>query len=273
MSVAETAQVSDFRIYIQDEFIQKCKLNPKFSLRAFAQKLQIDPSTLSQVLSGRRPITKKRFLYLSERFSLTPQEHERFLKRITDLKRKKNILLPDNEENNYRDLTIDTFAIISDWYHFAVLELMEIKGFRQEPRWIAQTLGIRVNEVKIAIERLKRVGILQESKNGKWTNNSSQFTSTIGNDFTNRALKKLQKQILTKALEALEEVPLEDRDQSGMLMAIHKRQLPEIKKLIKDFRRNLCSYINKTKSKDAVYQLGISFYPLTAVRGGKDYEN
>jgi len=270
MNMTEVSQVSHFRIYLQNEFIKKCKTNSKFSLRSFARKLDVNPSTLSQILAGKRPVTRKRFIHFSEKLSLTPQEHEHFFKSITNSKIKNRPSSPERDEQHYQDLTMDTFAIISDWYHFAILELIEIKGFKEDFKWIAKTLGISINEAKIAIDRLKRVGILKVNKDDKWVNHASQFTTTIGNDFTNRGLKKLQKQILMKALDALEEVHLEERDQTGMLMAMHKKQLPEIKQMIKNFRRKLCSYVNKAKSKDAVYQLGISFYPLTKTYGRRE---
>ena len=171
-------------------------------------------------------------------------------------------------KQHFHTLALDAFRIISEWYHYAILELMELEGFRQDPQWIAKKLDISINESKIAIQRLKRAGILSENKNGKWINHCHKFTSTLSNDFTNRALKKLQEQILTKALKALEEVPIERRDQTGMLMPINTKRLPEIKKMIKEFRRRLCSYVNEDKTKDAVYQLGISFYPLTVSKSG-----
>ena len=42
----------------------------------------------------------------------------------------------------YQQLQMDTFRVISDWYHFGILELTYLKSFKSDPRWIAKALGI-----------------------------------------------------------------------------------------------------------------------------------
>jgi hypothetical protein len=63
---------------------------------------------------------------------------------------------------------------------------------------------------------------------------------------------------------------MELRDQSSMTLAMNTKQLNVAKKRIKNFRRNLCTFLQKTKDRDAVYQLGISFYPVTNINKGKE---
>ena len=63
---------------------------------------------------------------------------------------------------------------------------------------------------------------------------------------------------------------MELRDQSSMTFAMNTKQLNEVKKRIKNFRRGLCAFLQKTKDRDAVYQLGISFYPVTNIKKGKN---
>jgi uncharacterized protein (TIGR02147 family) len=256
---------SDFRLHLQNEFVKKCKINPQFSLRAFARQLDIHPTTLSQILAGKRPITKKRFSYIADKVHLSPAQHEKFLKNFAT-KKKKKPAQKEQDQHDYKQLTIDSFSIIADWYHFAILQLLEVKGFKQDPRWIAKSLNIRINEVKIAIERLKRVGLITVTKRGKWIDTSEGFTTTVHNQFTNSALRNLQKQVLNMALNALDEVTIEERDQTSITMSLNSKRLPEIKSMIKDFRRKLISFVNQDKVKDCVYQAGISIYPLTKRR-------
>ena len=47
------------------------------------------------------------------------------------------------------------------WYHYAILVMVETKGFRNDPRWIASHLGISALEVKLAIDRLFELELLQ----------------------------------------------------------------------------------------------------------------
>jgi hypothetical protein len=48
--------------------------------------------------------------------------------------------------------------MISDWYHFAILDLTRLDDFQPEPAWVSRKLGLTVSEVKIAVERLLRLG-------------------------------------------------------------------------------------------------------------------
>lgn len=38
---------------------------------------------------------------------------------------------------DYEDIQADTFRIISDWYHFAILEVIQLKESRSDIEWIS----------------------------------------------------------------------------------------------------------------------------------------
>jgi transcriptional regulator with XRE-family HTH domain len=47
------------RMVLESEFARRRRLNPRYSLRAFARSVRIEHSTLSQLLRGKRAITWK----------------------------------------------------------------------------------------------------------------------------------------------------------------------------------------------------------------------
>jgi len=47
------------RSVLQAEFSRRQQSNPRYSLRAFARSMGLDHSTVSQLLRGKRPITRK----------------------------------------------------------------------------------------------------------------------------------------------------------------------------------------------------------------------
>ena len=65
-----------------------------------------------------------------------------------------------------------------------------------------------------------------------------------------------------KAIDSLEKDPIDVRDMSGITMAISTRKLPEARKLIMDFRRKLCAFL-EDGHKDAVYRLNVQLFPLS----------
>ena len=96
---------------------------------------------------------------------------------------------------------------------------------------------------------------------GRWHDNSGNL-STTNNPFTNIAFKHLQKQVLSMAIESMDMVPMERRDQSSITFAINSSKLGHAKELLKKFRRELAELM-QTGEKDEVYQLSMSFYPVT----------
>jgi uncharacterized protein (TIGR02147 family) len=268
VSSDRSPQAPDFRRFLQNELLERCRKNPRYSIRAFAIALQIDHSTLSQFVRGKRRLSDAIQFRLASRLGLGPVELARYFSEAASHADQPVDATPAIEP---QELTLDAFQVIADWYHYAIFELVTLKDFRPEPRWMAKILGISVSEVHVAIERLFRLGLLQKDpETGYWTQGSPLITTT-GNPFTAAAFRKLQAQVLHMALVALEEVPIEERDQTSMTMAIPVSKIPEAKERIKKFRREFCAGLqDNDANRDSVYQLGISFYPLTRSKKGKN---
>jgi uncharacterized protein (TIGR02147 family) len=243
----------DFRLFLQNELVRRCKTNPRYSLRAFSRALGVEPSAMSKLLSGKRAISRPMFERLAKRLALEPAEVRHFQGATAQ---------PMKRGETFSQISADAFQVIADWYHFALLELMTVDNFRHDPAWIARALGLTVSEVRFAIERLERLGLLAVAADGSLTRMERDLT-TIGADFTTAALRKMQRQILEMAARALDEVPIERRDQSAMTMAINADKLPEAKERIKAFRRKLCAFLEADPPKHDVYQLSIALYPVS----------
>jgi len=257
--------ITDFRIFLQEELARRCKKNPKYSLRAFARYLQVEPSFLSKILNGNRNITEKTISKFGEALGLHPLDIEKF--KISLLpKRSKARWVTKIDDLQYQQLTQDKFQLIADWYHYAILELMLVKNFKPTISWVAKSLGISVAETKAAVDRLVRLGFLEIKRDGSWKNRSG-LNTTISNKFSTAAFRILQRQVLEMGVEAMETIPYEERDQSSMTVAVDAKLLLEAKQMIKSFRRRLAKYLKEKGTPDEVYQLGISLYPVSNANG------
>jgi uncharacterized protein (TIGR02147 family) len=245
---------SIFRLWLQKQFTERCKKNPRYSLRAFAKTLDLDASSLSQILSGKRKLSKKGIQNICDKLSTSPKELQMF-----GLIEKKN----DETDEDYLQLSIDTFSVISDWYHYAILELTYVSGFKADPKWISKKLSITVEESKSAVERLKRLGLLLE-ENRSLIKSSKRLTNN-GTINTSGAHKELQKQVISKALLAVDEVPQDEKDITSMTMAIDTKNLDKARLLIQKFRRDLCELL-EDGDQEQVYNLGIQLYPISTVQ-------
>ena len=77
------------------------------------------------------------------------------------------------------------------------------------------------------------------------------------------AIRKRHKQILGKALESIDTHSVAERDFSSMTLTIDPALLPEAKKRITAFRRELCAFLESSKRK-RVYEISIQLFPLSA---------
>lgn len=256
---AKASAPKSFRQLLQQEFIRRCQTNPRYSMRGFARVLGVDPSTLSQVLRGKRPLTAAQVKKLGARLGMSPGELGTYLQEVGKRRR-----LTAADE---RDMSEDVFSVIADWYHFAIFELVNTRGFKPDARWIARRLSISMTEAQIAMERLISLEIVLVQEDGSWKQGTPML-STTNNPFTAAAYRKFQAQILRKSLAALEEMSFDFRDHTGMTLAMRHDQVPAARAMIKEFRRKFCESMQGGQPGgdfDSVYQLGIGLFPLTRI--------
>ncbi len=148
----EKSRPTDFRQFLQSELVRRTKLNPRFSLRAFAKHLNVQSGFLSKLLLGQRRITPAVIERFGPKLGLNLQEIEAYQK----------ISRGEESSLDFRQISYDSFQMISDWYHFAILELASIEEFDPHPRWISDKLGISLAEAKDATERLIRLGYVSQ---------------------------------------------------------------------------------------------------------------
>ncbi|MES2768677.1 MAG: TIGR02147 family protein [Bdellovibrionota bacterium] len=236
---------------LQSELIKRCERNPSYSLRSFAKQLDIDPATLSSIISQKRPITEKTIKKLGTKLSLSPDELQ-------------NYISQKSTNELYAEFTQDLFAATSDWYHDAILELTRIKNFNPDFTWIAKTLDISVNQVRAAAERLCRLELLEIAPNGQWLDKSRFNSNTLDSDFSSAAMRKYQMQILEKSMKALEDLPRTERDHTSMMVCGNAKDLKKAKELITEFRHNLAAFFQrKNIASEHVYQISVSLFPIT----------
>lgn len=261
-----------YRQVLKTHLAERCERNAGYSLRAFARALDIDPAALSKVLSGKTVPSSTITQKILDRLDLDAAEQAQFLNSVAADQRSRNLqrLSPffrqsaglDVERTNDasgRELSAEHFRVISEWYHFAILELTFTKGFVAEPKWISRTLGISEIEAKMALERLFELELIE--RRGRRVRKTAAHLTTADKTTTTAAHRRRQKQILTKSIEALESDAIETRSHTGMTMAIDPRKLPAAKKMISDFNRKLSEFL-ESGERTNVYELSISLFSI-----------
>lgn len=165
-------------------------------------------------------------------------------------------------EEKFRFTKLETLESVADWYHDAILELTHLRFFKPDVNWIAKVIGLSAQQVEIAVEKLLAVGFLEINNKGQWIDISGNNTNNYVGDYSNSSLRKYQKDLLVKSLEALEKIPREQRDHTSLMLSFSKDNIKSAKEFIKKFRSEFMTY-GETKGADEVYSLNISFFPIS----------
>ena len=254
-----------FREKLKDDFCQKQRKNPSYSLRAYARFLGIYSATLSSVLKGKRTLPLPSAEQISNKLSLSPKEKDRFISSIFEiksLKRLSSLPLKPKKEERLLDQTETQYKILSEWEHYAILSLLECDDFKSETEWISNRLGITKIRSDQAIQKLKDAKLIKISKNGKIQKTFEKLNTS--EDVVSKAIQKSHHESLEIAQEKLKTVPVEKRDYSTTTFAVDPRHMEEAKTLIREFRKRLARLMEDGR-KTEVYRLSIELYPLTTL--------
>ena len=94
---------------------------------------------------------------------------------------------------------------------------------------------------------------------------TSGGNTTTKNEFTDLAFKKMQDDLLKKAIHSLWNEDFEKRDHTSICMAINPSDIPEIKKRLKKVRHEICQFLERPQPRrpTQVYNLSLSFFSIS----------
>lgn len=259
-------QFENYRLYLRSVLADRASINPRYSLRAFAQNLGLAPSYLSAVMNGKKSLSPETAYAVTEKLKLGEQEatYFRILAQMEGTKDPalKESLLQRAQVLSPRvvvhDLSVDQFKMISDWHHYAIFVATDLSDFKATPDRIAKILGLSRAEVHVAVERLIRLKMLEKDSEGrlKQTVPHSRLVSRA----PSRAVRSHHRQNLEKAIENLSMQTPEERFMGSETFCIDESQIEEFQELCTRFLNSAVVLANKAKTKNQVYHLGVQFF-------------
>lgn len=249
--------------FLVAELAKRKRMNPAYSLRAFARQLKLSPGELSEIMSGKRHLSLKSALRTSKALGLNQIETKQLLQ-IAQLDKSadiadKDLLSPLASQRIVQQISNDLFHIVSDWFCFAIINLADCKQFKWNVNFISQKLGISALEARLGLERLERVGLI-EMRNGKKRIAKDYVMTSSG--IPSEAIRNYHRQMLKKAQEALDFQAVDEREIRGLGLPVDPKQLPAIKNDLKNFLDDMAAKYSKGE-KSEVYHLELAFFRLT----------
>lgn len=245
--------------FLKSEFTKRKTKNPNFSVRAFARWLELSPAQVSQVMSGKRPLTLKALEKINKKLDISPFEKQTLVDSLVSNTSKK--ITPTSlleEQQTFRSLSEDQFKLMADWYHVAILGLTRLPNAKPDPRWIARKLNISAEDANEALQRLLRLNIIEVSPQFKQIGDPIKIISEI----PSAAIRRYHKQTLALASEKVETIENSMKNFDSLCIAINSKDIPQLKNHIDRFLNQIQKFSDKSKP-DHVYNLNLQLYPLT----------
>jgi uncharacterized protein (TIGR02147 family) len=261
-------ETQGYREILKNELERRMSKNPHYSLRAFAQGLNVNPGGLSSILNNKKEMGTKLAMRVVDNLGLSAQQRNHFLKSVHAEKAKRlnypEAQLPSSQEE---ELSLDQFKVLGEWYHLAIMEMTFLPDFKNCPQYLSKKLGINQMSAKLALARLLRIGLLKNEA-GKIVK-TNKFLSIEGKDKTNGLLINLQRDFLNKAIESLENDPIEQRCFEGMTFSIDESKMEYARSKIINFIQELSQEL-ETGNISRLYQMNIALYPLSKENQNED---
>lgn len=273
VKIIDILKYKDYRKFLMD-FLEAKRLEKSwFSIRYFANKVEMDHGNLNRILHNQRelpikniPIFQKvlkldgrraeyfRLLVLYKR-AKTPDEADSYLNKLLSFSG--NIKQRKLEENQYK--------FYSTWYHNAIYLLIGIDGFDEDYEKLARQLTpkIRASQTKSSVKLLLNLGLLERNTSGKLIQSSKVLTT--GDEWRSSIIHNYQKNTLEMALNSLELHPKEVRDLSTMSVSIDSKDLEQIREVLKKARAEISRIAQNSDPVDSVYHVNMQIFPMAFV--------
>ncbi len=261
-------QVQNYRDVLRQELIERCRKNGRYSLRAFARDLAIEPARLSNVLNGKKGLSRDSASKLSLKLGLNKKDKEFFCD-LVESEHGRNpgtrTAAKSSVERYFKDqqinvLTVDAFKAVADWYHFAILQLMKLDNYKEDISWISNTLGIQTFQTEDALMRLERLALI-EKRGDRHFPTGAYIASPDG--IPNEAVRKFHEQILQKATTAIYTQPTNERDLNSHVFPIDSREIDTARDMIRQFSKDFMKKFTSSEKSDRVYCMSTQFFNLT----------
>jgi uncharacterized protein (TIGR02147 family) len=262
----------DFREYLRDFYLEKKKTSG-FSFRAFAKVAGFSsPVFIKLVMDGKANLAQSSATKLCNAMGLRNRER-RYFKNLIRFGQAKTIEVKIDYLEKLKGfhplvsisgLTEDQFAYFSKWYHPIIRELITMSRFDGDYEKIAALVNppITAKEANESIELLQKLNLIKKEDDGQFIA-TSRFLTTEGMETGTLAIRNAQKTMAQLAARAIDIMPPEDRDISGVSISISAQSLLAIRDELQKCRRRIFEIAAGDKECDSVYRVNLHFFPVS----------
>lgn len=232
--------------------------NPSFSIRSFAKFLDVDQSFLSKVLKGKKGLSKRLFVKITNRLNFSAD-------------RVNSIIESTAGRLVYRSMENEFYNEANDWLCYAIVELGKTRAQGMTVKEIAEYFGATEVAVENVLSKLKKFNLVENENVSNWR---VKTVSTLPQDFakSSEARKRLQQQFLKLSYNSISRQDLGSRINLGLTISIPKDKFEQAKERLISFCSSFADEFQPNEQEntakvnpDEVYQLCLSLFTLKGI--------
>ena len=264
-------EYSSYRVYIRDYYAER-KERSGFTWRDFAKAAGYSsPVFLKLVCDGKANLSEAGIERVASAMGLVGADLQYF-RLLVAFNQEKSSAAKKKYFAEMRKLANEnSFAVVGedqyDYYGSWLNPVLREMAPRLDGATPAQMAGELVFEsaasnVKNSLKLLEKNGMLEKDEQGHYKQGNRSITT--GNlDVTSLAIREMHRQMGELAVQSLDQVPVNERDVSGLTIGISENAFEKITKEIAEFRRRISAIVMDDAGEERVYRLNVQLFPLT----------
>lgn len=275
--IAATVQPTkflDYRDYLAAVYRQLKEHYGTYSYIRFTEDMGFGSCNAMHLIThGDRPLTVKGVRKIIEAIGLTGVERQFLLKLVTysqlsesaDREKAFEALVDLKSRALPTVLEKRQLEFYNNWYNAAILELLSLGEAQDDPVWIAARLTPRVAplRVKQSLDLLKELGHLTYNVIKKRLVPTHQILTT-GSEVYGMAVIRYHQQMIDLAKESITRIAPDDRDVSGVTVAVSKEMKQKLKAEIIAFRSRLLELSKASENAEEIVQVNVQMFPVAS---------
>ena len=254
-----------------------------FSYRVFSQKAGFSaPNVLKLAADGQRSIATRSIEKFAIGLGLTRDEQDafevlvhfsqarsdtmrsRWYERLLEERLKR--ARPADHQRGV-ELEASHFEVYQRWYALMLRELMLWPEFRDDPSALARLFRsgeVKAPEIERGLSLLQTLGLSVRQEDGTLKPAHQQIKTPPV--VSSLAIRNFHRALLGEASEALDQVPLEQRNVSGVTLSLTPTQYQSVVERLTALRAELLSLMEgsaEPQEPRALYHLSLALFPIT----------
>lgn len=272
----------DYRDFVRDVVESKRAVNPSYSFRLVAHRLECNPGFFHRVLKGERNLAPAYVLKLAEVLKLSKREQKYFELLVSFNQSRKQA-----ERDHYygqlqafrntvvKEVPVDSQALYEHWFYVALRELLHLVPCTDDDEKQCRVLGrmleppVKASEVRTALQTLTRLGAVSRDSSGRYQL-ADRLITTGNGAMPQVVVNRILMEFNDLAERSIDRHDKQERRLSTLTFTVSETGLERVRERMDEFRKEVLEIVDADRENlERVYHMNLHLFPLSApYKGG-----